>query len=376
MTYLNNIYKLETILLLLFFSVNVMATSEKDDDIKLAITIDSAIYHGNGDIVDKYIDYDTFTQRVFQKLHKQPSEWKEYASAFKQNIRLGDLLIEQIGSEGEYSFVKVIENPDGQTNLLYRMLKGDGWLDYHEVLLVKNHSGEWNVADVYFYFSGTYFSDIIATLLAQEDQELVANQSLRKSLLLTRELFGYNQEGMYGNTITAYDSLSNYFKKQKNTRLALLMALAGQGDMTQLENLKAKYLSDFPYDKSIRLMMMEVYGSLDNYEQSKVMNDELSELIGGDDYLKLRTAEIYLSWDKSSKAKKLLKKMIKAESFPTDARLLLMDVYYVEENYKGLYTELMTVSDMVGVSPEEILPKEHYPNFYASSSWQNRKKQQ
>ncbi|OHX67645.1 hypothetical protein NH26_15445 [Flammeovirga pacifica] len=353
--------------------MNALFASDKDDDIKLAITIDSAIYHGNGAIVDQYIDYDTFTQRVFQKLHKQPSEWKEYAAAFKQNIRLGDLLIEQIGSGGEYSFVKVIEDPDGQTNLLYRMLKGDGWLDYHEVLLVKNHLGEWSVADVYFYFSGTYLSDIISILLAQDDPELVANKSLRSSLLKTRDLFSYNQEGMYGNTETAYDSLSNYFKKQKNTRLALMKAKAGQGDMTQLEKLKSAYLLDFPYDKSIRLMMMEIYGSLDNYEQSLLMNEELSELIGGDEYLKLRTAEIYLSWDKSSKAKKILKKMIKNESFPTDSRLLLIDLYYLEENYKGMLSELLIVSDMVGAKPEEILPKDSYPNFYASSNWQKRK---
>ncbi|NLR94841.1 tetratricopeptide repeat protein [Flammeovirga agarivorans] len=367
-----------TTFLLVFLIITQLKaqTSIEDTDIQLAITIDSAIYHGDGSTVDQHIDYDVFTQRVFKGLHQSSFDWKEYAEVFRQQLRLGDLLIEQIGREGEYSFVKVIEDENGNKNLLYRMIEGDGMLDYNEMLIAKNHLGQWNVVDVYFYLGGVYFSDIIGTLIALENPDLIPNKSFRKSLLKVRDLYGYNQEGMFGNTIEQYDSLSNYFKKEKTARLALIQAYAGQGGITEFEEQKALYLDDFPYDKSIRLLLMEVYGSLDNFEMAYAMNNKLSELIGGDEYLMLREAEIYLSWEKTSKAKKVLKKLLKSESFETDARLLLMDTYYIEKNYKSLLTELLKVSDMVGVTPEEILPKESYPLFYSSSYWEKWKKQQ
>ncbi|AZQ64448.1 hypothetical protein EI427_20190 [Flammeovirga pectinis] len=364
-----------TSILILSFSSNVVLAQNNDDkELALAITIDSAVYHESGDVVDYKINYDVFTQRVFQKLHRNSSDWKEYIQVFKEQLRLGDLLVEQIGNNGEYAFVKILENNKGNKSLLYRVLKGDGWLDYNEMLLAQNHYGAWQIIDIYFYSGGAFFSDIVATMLAEENPDLVTNKLYQESLLRIRELYGYNQQGLYGNTLTSYDSLSNYFKKQKSPRLALIQAQAAQGNLSELEALKDKYLIDYPFDKSIRLLMSEIYGAVDNYELSKLMLDELSDLIGGDDYLLLREAEIYLSWQKGSKSKKILKKLIKSEVYQTEARLLLLDVYYSEGNYKNLLDELLKVSDEVGVAPKEILPEEQYHQFYISSYWTRYKK--
>ncbi|NME67033.1 tetratricopeptide repeat protein [Flammeovirga aprica] len=364
---------------LLFFSITLLGVYANGQSLKseleLAITIDSAIYHRDGSIVDQWINYEVFTQRVFKSLHRRSTDWKDYSELFKQDLRLGELLVEQIGTDGELSFVKVLEDTEGNVNLLYRDLKGDGWLDYNEMLLVKNHQNQWNIVDIYFYSGGGYFSDIIAAILAKDDPDLVQNASYRNSLLKVIDLFGYNQDGLYGSTISAYDSLSPFFQKQKNTQLALIQAHAFQGNISEMETLKNAYLQQYPDDKSIRLVLMDIYGSLDNYEMAKVMLDELSQLVGGDDYLSLREAEILLAWNKSAKAKKVLKKVIKSENFVTDARLLLVDAYYSEENYKGMLDETIKVSDVVGVPIEEILPKETYGQFYSSSSWQKWKKQ-
>ncbi|KXX68433.1 M48 family metallopeptidase [Flammeovirga sp. SJP92] len=364
---------------LLFFSITLLGVYANGQSLKseleLAITIDSAIYHRDGSIVDQWINYEVFTQRVFKSLHRRSTDWKDYSELFKQDLRLGELLVEQIGTDGELSFVKVLEDTEGNVNLLYRDLKGDGWLDYNEMLLVKNHQNQWNIVDIYFYSGGGYFSDIIAAILAKDDADLVQNASYRNSLLKVIDLFGYNQDGLYGSTISAYDSLSPFFQKQKNTQLALIQAHAFQGNISEMETLKNAYLQQYPDDKSIRLVLMDIYGSLDNYEMAKVMLDELSQLVGGDDYLSLREAEILLAWNKSAKAKKVLKKVIKSENFVTDARLLLVDAYYSEQNYKGMLDETIKVSDVVGVPIEEILPKETYGQFYSSSSWQKWKKQ-
>ncbi|MBD0402638.1 lipopolysaccharide assembly protein LapB [Flammeovirga sp. EKP202] len=364
---------------LLLFSITLIGVcaygQPGKSELALAITIDSAIYHRDGSIVDQWINYEVFTQRVFKSLHRRSTDWKEYSEVFKQQLRLGELLVEQIGTDGELSFVKVLEDTDGNVNLLYRDLKGDGWLDYNEMLLVKNHLNQWNIADIYFYSGGGYFSDIVATMLANENPDLVQNVSYRNSLLKVIDLFGYNQEGLYGSTISEYDSLSSFFKKQKNTQIALIQAHALQGNISEMESLKNAYLQQYPDDKSIRLVLMDIYGSLDNYEMAKVMLDELAQLIGGDEYLSLREAEILLAWNKSPKAKKVLKKIIKSESFVTDARLLLVDAYYSEQNYKGMLEEVVKVSDVVGVPIEEILSKDHYEQFYSSPDWQKWKKQ-
>ncbi|MBB6463248.1 hypothetical protein [Flammeovirga kamogawensis] len=364
-----------TSILILSFSNNiVLAQNDDDKELALAITIDSAVYHESGDVVDYKINYDVFTQRVFQKLHRNSSDWKDYIQVFKEQLRLGDLLVEQIGNNGEYAFVKILEDDKGDKTLLYRVLKGDGWLDYNEMLLAQNHYGAWQIIDIYFYSGGAFFSDVVATMLADENPDLVTNKIYQESLLRIREMYDYNQQGLYGNTLISYDSLSNYFKKQKSPRLALIQAQAAQGNLSELEILKDKYLIDYPYDKSIRLLMSEVYGAVDNYELSKLMLDELSDLIGGDDYLLLREAEIFLSWQKEGKSKKILKKLIKSEIYQTEARLLLLDVYYAEENYKNLLDELLKVSDEVGVAPKEILSEEQYHQFYISSYWLKYKK--
>lgn len=373
-------HKITTKYFFLFYCIcwiSLLSTNGQSakNELELAITIDSAIYHGDGTIVDQWINYEVFTRRVFKSLHRQSSDWKEYSTIFKEQLRLGELLVEQIGTNGEFSFVKVLEDSKGDTNLLYRDLKGDGWLDYNEMLLVKNHNNQWNIIDIYFYSGGVYFSDIVATMLAKENPELINNKNYRESLLKVIDLFGYNQQGLYGNTIASYDSLSNYFKDQKNTQLALLQAHAFQGNLIEMEAIRKRYFQKFPEDKSIRLILMEIYGSMDNYEMSKVMLDELSSLVGGDDYLSLREAEILMSWGKFSKAKKVLKRVIKSENFVTDARLLLVDVYYADENYKGMLEETIKISDQVGVPIKEILSKESYLQFYSSSFWKKFEKE-
>jgi tetratricopeptide (TPR) repeat protein len=173
---------------------------------------------------------------------------------------------------------------DGHPRPLLR-LASDAGVTYHELTLDKQH-GEVRVADILLYSTGETFSEMVGSMLdALDNPSDGLGMSRAKQLL---------NEGKAKEARDAVDTLPDRLRNTKTVMLFRVFASGAMNDDAEYLKTMDEFAKAYPNDPALELVQIDQAFLKKDYKKVLEMLDRLDKRVGGDPYLELQRAAVYI----------------------------------------------------------------------------------
>ncbi|MEH0158716.1 hypothetical protein V6R21_32065 [Limibacter armeniacum] len=346
----------------------VHAQAKKDPCLDFALTIDSSLYHRDPTFFTQNIDYDAFTKKVFAPFNITPVEASSLKGELQQQLNIGDIVLQSIGTDGIYEFVRILEKSSVRKSLLFRHVGEDGWLNYHEIYL-SQIGDSYKIEDIYTYDAGLWLSETISSVLVMESDLPLKNRNAGENQLLIDSVFIMNQQGDFSETMKYYKRLPSVYQDKEALLISALIAAFAVKDSSK-DALINRYLVKHPQSPGLTLVLADIYTQERRTHKALKQYEFLDVLIGGDIYLDYKKAELLVKEGKVKKGEKMCEDIIQRKEEMIEARLLLMDCYYIRKKYSEFLVQLETLASSMETTPSKVFAAEDYPEFFNSERWE------
>ena len=351
--------------LIIFFTT--FAQNKMSPQMQLALAIDSSLYHRSPDVFQQNWDYEVFSIKVFKPFKLSPEEILYLSQDLKNNLKIGEVMLETMGDTGSYEFVKILEKSHRKKSLLFRSVDQSGWLNYHEIFLNKVEES-YKIEDIYTYDAAMWLSSSISSIFMEEGGFPVKNPALSKYMALGDSVFYLNRVGQFEKALEVYNKLPKLYQEKEEFLISAVVAASFESQELQSKYIQ-KYVSLYPSQTGLSLILIDIFTTEGEYNKAIEQVEYLSKMIGGDTYLNYKKACLLYKNGNIKKAKKLCLKLKKRKSHLGEVYLLLLDCYYKEKKYNLFLNELIEMAKLVKKKPSDIFSNEDYPDFFSSKKW-------
>lgn len=181
---------------------------------------------------------------------------------------------------------------DGQPRPLLRLASDNG-VTYHELTLDKQH-GEIRIADILLYSTGETFSEMVGSMLDALD-----NPSEGLAMSRAKELLN---EGKGKEAAAAIDRLPDRIRKTKTVMLFKVFAAGAIEDDAAYLAAMDEFTKAYPNDPALDLVQIDQAFLKKDFKKVLELLDRLDKRVGGDPYLELQRAAVYLELDDAPRA--------------------------------------------------------------------------
>ncbi len=301
-----------------------------------------------------------------------------YETAFKAGVKdainAGEEIVNSLKKEGTYTLLHLTESADEKAAIaLFRLLAEDG-INYHELQLAYNKKGDVYIQDFLIFQGGLAFSETlkklyISSLQGEEVSFTDANgidALLLKNMKVINEI---NELASMGGFKDAWDLVNNLPAGLRADKMVQIMKLDigfQLGTATYNEAI-ADFKAYFPNDPIIDFMQFDY--AFANKDKEGILSkvDQLDASIGGDVYLKVIKAKIYITFNKLYAAEMLLETAHKSE--PNNEQILRDYTDFMIEQAR--YEEAVDLLVKLGDAPLKWYAKgRKYRNFKASTAYE------
>jgi hypothetical protein len=264
-------------LFFLFILGAILSSAQTQKFVEFGKEIEKTIAARDGSFFNEAFDATMFLDRVTKTT--QDGELDDFNNGFRKGFtakfKMGDLIINEIGEGGMYSYLNHYEK-DGVHHLLFRLFSLEKGLNYHDFeLAVRDETIR--IVDCYIFLISetlsTTFKRTYSTLLPQssgsaevdelkKEVEQFAKISVIKSHLSALD---------YNKALEVYNTVSDRYKTEKIFRLLKIEIERGIDDKSYMAAID-DYQGAFPGDLTIELI------SIDKYYLSKEFEKVLSSL--------------------------------------------------------------------------------------------------
>lgn len=342
--------------------VGYTSYSQITDDkeiLKIAANIEESI-------TNNYLNYtnDLFDYQGFNKLFLAKSDDiiiqsfnRGFEEETKQSLKPGDIIQNEIGENGLYSFLAVKKSGE-DTILIFQLLNNDG-LNYHELYLSKS-SGEYKITDIYNYSRYELLSESIGRIYYRSLFEIFPDKDK------SRKLLNYKMIEKYEKKLTSlliHEKFSQAFKKYckipekyKNDKQLLLLAIkaASYTGETETEILLNRYFNVFNSDKRIYLLPIDGLFSIGVYQKPLVYLNELDKEVGGDPFLNFYRAKIQDEAGNTDLAEAYYTKLNNSLPDLQTGYFSLLELYIQNKNYIAAIGMLDKIESSFGYYKKDL----------------------
>lgn len=355
---------------LLFNLIPALCTygqGQMSPQMKLALAIDSSLYHRSPKVFQDSWDYEVFTRKVLKPFKLSPEEILYLGEDLKNNLNIGEVLLETMGDTGSYEFVKVLEKPNRKKSLLFRSVDKEDWLNYHEIYLSRV-GGSYKIEDIYTYDAAVWLSSSISSIFIEEGGFPVKNPALTKYMSLGDSVFYLNRVGQFDKALELYKKLPQVYQNKEELLISAIVAASFENQEVQDKYIQ-RYISLYPSQPGLSLILIDIFASEGEYNKAIAQVDYLNKMIGGDTYLDYKKALLLFKGGEIKKSKKACLKLIKKEAHLGEVRILLLDCYYSQKKFNLFLGELVEIAKVTNQKPSEVFHEEDYPDFFISKEW-------
>lgn len=262
------------------------------------------------------MDGDVFVETVFSGLATARSARQlRHGLEYRVHQLLPKAL--EAAKGGSYEFLQ-IRYADNRPRLLFRVLRQDTRLNYHEYLVDRRPSEPMRIVDVYVYATGELMSQsmrrIALTLIAQQDKSLIEklSQSDREFI---REMDKVDQMttlfegGRPREALAIHHSLSPTLRLLKPLAI-LRISIAQECGESDLTSAVEDFRDAYPDDAALPLFEVDYYLLRKEYDKSLEAVVRLDEAVGGDPYLDSIAAGVLAQAGRIDDAKSLVEEAI------------------------------------------------------------------
>ena len=318
---------------------------------KFGKDMDLALRDNNPIRFRKLLDLDEIFYRIFPKDvvdgNRQLSEAKTgWEPAIQQSVYQS---LEKVRVE----FLRAVKDADGM-KARFR-LAGQG-VNYWDMLLGRNAAGQVCFVDYLDYTSGEFLSDSQRQLMQQMLPGLLSGSGTRpdvaremRSMKKLAEMVNLMRSGQHAKFLDEYDRLGADLKQQR-TIMYLRIGAANQIAAAELQQGKVgfevytkavdEYRVVHATAANIELLSLDYYFFKKEYKKAIEIIDQLERRVGGDPYLNLLRANIYIVSKEAGLAKKHFRSVVESCPWEAKAYLALLGIGLNEKNYPEV-TRLM-----------------------------------
>lgn len=238
----------------------------------------------------------------------------EFVAGFKQGVvdTMPDNLMAEIlphlGKTGHYRFLR--QHSVGlEKRLLFRLALDSAGLNYHDYVMGRRPDGQLEIVDIHVATTGELMSQsfhnaLVMAAVAKKGflGELTVKQNeLEASLPLFRKFNAHKNAGQFEEALEAFKRLPVSIRKQKAqaiTRAMMAQKVSGTEYLSALEDFR----QSFPDDACMDFMSIDFHVLRREFDQALEAIDNVDRSVGGDPYLNLSRAAVYLAQKKFREA--------------------------------------------------------------------------
>lgn len=272
---------------------------------------------------------------------------------------------------GAYRLVRFRRGPEG-VRALFR-LAGTSQLDYHEFLL-KKQGAEVVASDLRIYSKGELISETLLQtlqpLLHQHDQYAGASPWQRDYFFQDLETLAAIQHAIKaGNPAAAlqlFDTLPTAMKEMKPVQLLRYHSAVVSNDADLVEAATADYDRLFPDDPAIDLIAIGAFRVQQRYREALSALDRLDRRLGGDSYLDIIRARLYLRAGELEPAARLAR--IAIANYPSSefAHDVFLAVLIIERDHEALYNAMHAYEQRLSPAWGDLRERPEFAHFVES----------
>ena len=341
------------------------STAATADIEAFARLLESEIGAGRAEIFAERFDGDTFLDRANEGRQIGAMLMGELRRQFRQNPDFLDEIVNDLRSGGHYRFLRVVER-DGALRARFRLLSSNGGINYHDLLLSPDATGEGQIVDLYVFLTAEDLSSTIGRLM----DVLAAEEAYSPRTEAYTTFIDHYNAGQFREAWGAYPD--EYIDAENKKAMMLMRVMIGMnvGDREYYQALQA-FADAFPGDPSLSLLQIDVHHNSGDFEALLETVNRLEESVGEDPYLNMYRG---IAHDELDAPKVALQHVREALSF--EPKVLLPNAFEFEllvelERFEEAADALRRISDMgIELNPYYIESEASNQAFVQSKAYQ------
>lgn len=348
------------------------APAEKDCK-ELVQKMEASVMEDDGTWLDAALDKTLLCDRILKDLPADDKFKTSVRNSMKTAIKFGTEIAGAVQNAGAtYKFLR-IRTVNGQTRALFRLVHGDGGLNYHEFLLEKGADGQPHPTDVFIAVSGEWISESLRRqylmLLSSQPGFLAKlagkENEYAKALPKIKEMGLLNKQQKGAESLKIYDALPESVRGEKFVLLARYQAAALLGGPPLQEAIKA-YRQKFPDDPSLPLLSFAPQLESKEFKAAMESIEKIDRAVGGDPFLECKRAEVHLESGAPDKAREAALKAIEREKTLNDGYWMMVTISLREKKFADTSTWLTRIEKELKIEIEDLTKIDVYAEYVKS----------
>jgi hypothetical protein len=338
-----------------------------------------AVNRADTDGVAELFDWDEMGRRATDGIELSDAALKGFRQGL-QGANANQLfrrITEQIEQGGSYDFLRVRIGRGGR-RLLFRVTSAEGMLNYHDIVVYRAGSGELMAADLHVAATGELLSETfrrsLLHIVAQENptilQRLTGSQAdYVKFLPQVSQLTTHIRENQYQEALADYDQLPASLQREKSI---LILRIAAAQNVSEAEYQAAlKTLVEYhPNDASVGFYMIDAAQQGGDMEGALRAVNRLDKAVGGDPYLNVVRASLFVEKQDHTKARELLAKVEAWNPRLVQTQWVYVSIALAEQEFDEVVRRLRIVTDELGGGVADLTTIPEYAEFVKSPQYE------
>ncbi len=333
------------------------------------------------------IDVDALAKASVADLNIPNLDMAGFTQGMRQSLAtptgLPAQLAQSIANGGSVDLLRFVE-VDHQKRARMRLVHpNNGGVNYIDFILGRDGAGQVVAQDMYIFYSGELLSQTVRRLAVQMAAQ--GNQSLLERLKGTESEFVKHigdVEGITtalaakngGEAARLFDALPDSLKQNKTLKLMHIQIAELQGD-TQYTQAIADFRAAFPNDPASDLISIDYYLLKKQYDKSLEAVNKLDSSLGGDPYLNVIRAYLYITEDKMPQAQDAAEKAAQQMPDNKDANTVVLLTALINKRYEPVPAALNALKK-AGEAIPDVATNEKYAGFRSSPQYKEWQKMQ
>lgn len=354
---------------------------------QFAAAVEKAAVAGDAGMLSSLINPGLIADRAMAGLEAPDAARRGFRDGVTRSSDLARQIAELVAKGGSYRLLRIgQQGPDRRA--LFRLTMGETGFNYHDLVLGRTALGEVRAADVYVYTTGELMSQTLRRaflpLAVHASRGLLdrlsGNESeYIRSLPQLKQMTESLARGDAHSALTSYRSLPATLRQDKSVLMLRFRAAQAAGNDAEYLAALEDFRTHHPGDPATDVISIDYFLLREHFAEALGCVDRLDATVGGDPFLGVMRAHVYLLQKKPDLARETALKVIEVDPslrepyrFLITASMIFRDHDETIRLLQQWEAQFQTrIDDLTQVGNFSTLPQ--YPQFLQSSQYRNWK---
>jgi tetratricopeptide (TPR) repeat protein len=364
-------------------SVAAHGQTPTDDECRqFAKALEAAVASGDVAAINRLIDWEVILERATARIDIPADARNGFLIGARKALNGPASIAGQLAAEpkkgGQYKLLRIHTDGEQQKRVLFRLLDAKQRLNYHDMLLVRQAGGGVRAADMYVFATAEMISQTFRRgyipLAAEASKSAIARLTQSESDFIKhvkdfQEITSNVRGGRPQQALDIYARLPDSLKKDKNL-LMLRVAAASAVDEQQYDEAMNALRTLYPDDPCVDLIGLDSHFIHKKYAAARKAIDRLDKSLGGDPYLDVLRASVYLAEKHYQEARECAVRAAKAEKDLVSAYWTQVTIALEQKDFDEVAKLLVFIEKGLHLELSDPTTAPEYAEFVKSPQYQ------